>query len=300
MFQVSNLIGIKMLKDILFEKVSSYDEYIQFVNRNSTLLNQYRSLQQELTNVHKSEFHIKGFCKNCNKEKKLLVDYKYGSTVENEKLINWRERLVCSCKLNNRLRATVHFLQEHSKLFDEGSWSYISEQTTPLYKLLLDKKINVVGSEYLEDKLPYGCINARGLRNETATALTFHNESFDISLSFDVLEHVPDYQLALMEVYRILKPCGSFIFTAPFNVNSQTNIVRAKIAVDGEIEHLLPPEYHGDPISEDGVLCFYHFAWEIVEQLRDVGFNDAAAYFYASERFGYLGGPAMIFKATKS
>jgi ubiquinone/menaquinone biosynthesis C-methylase UbiE len=41
------------------------------------------------------------------------------------------------------------------------------------------------------------------------------NESFDVVIAFDVLEHVPDYRKALEEVYRILSPKGFGVFTVP-------------------------------------------------------------------------------------
>jgi SAM-dependent methyltransferase len=41
------------------------------------------------------------------------------------------------------------------------------------------------------------------------------NESFDAVIAFDVLEHVPDYRQALVEVHRILSPGGFAIFTVP-------------------------------------------------------------------------------------
>lgn len=41
------------------------------------------------------------------------------------------------------------------------------------------------------------------------------DETFDIIIAFDVLEHVPDYQRALGEVHRILSSKGFGIFTVP-------------------------------------------------------------------------------------
>ncbi|MEW6416597.1 MAG: hypothetical protein AB1480_00535 [Nitrospirota bacterium] len=38
-----------------------------------------------------------------------------------------------------------------------------------------------------------------------------------------------------------------------------------------EIEYLLPPEYHGDPLSSEGCLAFYHFGWEMFSQLKETG-----------------------------
>jgi len=45
------------------------------------------------------------------------------------------------------------------------------------------------------------------------------DESFDIILCSEVLEHVPDPCLALNELERLLKPNGTLILTAPFNAN---------------------------------------------------------------------------------
>lgn len=41
------------------------------------------------------------------------------------------------------------------------------------------------------------------------------NESYDIVIAFDVLEHVPDYQKALEEVQRVLSSKGIGVFTVP-------------------------------------------------------------------------------------
>lgn len=48
------------------------------------------------------------------------------------------------------------------------------------------------------------------------------NESYDIVIAFDVLEHVPDYQKALEEVHRVLTSKGLGIFTVPQKDNLLT------------------------------------------------------------------------------
>ena len=40
------------------------------------------------------------------------------------------------------------------------------------------------------------------------------------------------------------------------------------------IRHLEPAELHGNPLSTDGILAFYHFGWSLLEDLRTVGFSD--------------------------
>jgi SAM-dependent methyltransferase len=46
--------------------------------------------------------------------------------------------------------------------------------------------------------------------------MPFEDASFDVVISTEVLEHVPDPDTYLMEVKRVLKPGGMFFFTVPF------------------------------------------------------------------------------------
>jgi len=88
------------------------------------------------------------------------------------------------------------------------------------------------------------------------------------------------------------------MWSVPFIPGSADNVIRAKME-NGEITHLMPPEYHGDPLSSQGVLCFQYFGWEMLDQIRNAGFNDAYALCYHSIDFGYLGGEQFIFVASK-
>jgi hypothetical protein len=68
---------------------------------------------------------------------------------------------------------------------------------------------------------------------------------------------------------------------------------------NGTIEHVLPPEYHGDPLSPNGILCYNHFGWELLDELNTIGFKNVHALLYWSKELGYLGGEQVQFKATK-
>ena len=142
-------------------------------------------------------------------------------------------------------------------------------------------------------------INDNGIRNEDLTNLTFENAEFDLVLSFEVFEHIPDFKRAFSEVLRILKPGGKLLFTVPFNRNSESNLVRA-IIQDDQIQHICSPEYHGDPINEsEGCLCFYHFSWELLDQLKSEGFEDAYCCSFYSKEAGHLGDEQFFIIAEK-
>lgn len=42
----------------------------------------------------------------------------------------------------------------------------------------------------------------------------------------------------------------------------------------GELRHLLPPCYHGNPMSGQGSLVYIHPTWDIMELLQEIGFAD--------------------------
>ncbi|GHC60008.1 class I SAM-dependent methyltransferase [Ulvibacter litoralis] len=46
--------------------------------------------------------------------------------------------------------------------------------------------------------------------------MPFENSSFDCAFGTEVLEHCPEPEIVLKEVYRVLKPGGVFFFTVPF------------------------------------------------------------------------------------
>ncbi|WOD43982.1 class I SAM-dependent methyltransferase [Hwangdonia lutea] len=48
------------------------------------------------------------------------------------------------------------------------------------------------------------------------TRMPFENDSFNCAFGTEVLEHCPEPEIVLKEVFRILKPEGIFFFTVPF------------------------------------------------------------------------------------
>jgi len=117
-------------------------------------------------------------------------------------------------------------------------------------------------------------------RNEDICQLTYPDESFDLVLSSDTLEHVPDFRVALTETRRVLRPGGRHVFTVPIVADRTTTSARAQIGDDGQPVHLLPPIYHGRgrglygyiPVGND-LLTFTEFGRDLIDFIRDAGFE---------------------------
>ena len=74
--------------------------------------------------------------------------------------------------------------------------------------------------------------------------------------------------------------------------------LQSYLSQTGEVEQIMEPEYHGDPMNEQGVLCFQHFGWDIIDSLLKVGFSNAYAVVGYSLNMGFIG-PQTIFIAEK-
>ena len=117
-----------------------------------------------------------------------------------------------------------------------------------------------------------------GARNEDVSRLTYPDAVFDLLLSSDTLEHVPDFGAALREIRRVLKPGGRHLFTVPIVASRPTTETRASVGPGGEVIHHLPPLYHGRgagiyrhvPVGAD-LLTFTEFGRDLVEHIREAG-----------------------------
>ena len=102
-----------------------------------------------------------------------------------------------------------------------------------------------------------------GATNENLEKLTFEDNSFDIFVTQDVMEHVLNPILAFREIERGLKPGGVHIFTTPIYLFTKT---RSRVKFDGEKwVNILPAIYHGNPISNEGALVTVDWGDDIAE-----------------------------------
>lgn len=193
---------------------------------------------------------------------------------------SFREGLLCeACRCNARQRAAAALLLGDGDVGD----AYVTEQASPVYLALRRRVPRLVGSEFAAwpQRLRLSTwLWRQGIptwvRHADVTALSFATASLDSVLSLDVLEHVPAYRAALHQFARVLRPGGQLVLSVPFYADREATATLAQIAADGRIEHLQPPEYHGDPLG-GGVLCFHHFGWDLLAAMREAGFASAEA-----------------------
>lgn len=122
-------------------------------------------------------------------------------------------------------------------------------------------------SQYFPDVAPGEMKD--GMRCENFEALSFADASIDLHVSQDVIEHVFDPARAFSEIARTLRPGGAHVFTVPIVNREKPSSRRARLNPDGSIEHLQPPSYHGNPISDEGVLVTMDWGFDICQHIFD-------------------------------
>ena len=266
-------------------------EYVSHLRRCEAEYEERRQIMRELGTAT-APIVTTGYCIACARPRRFKTDH-VAPGLDPSVVPNWREGLICrGCSLNSRMRASIHLL-----LWALGpeprSRIYLTEQITALYRWVKLRFPDAVGSEYLRDGTQRGGSSRYGIRHEDLTALSFADESFDVVISLEVMEHIPDFRRAFSECARVLKPRGKMLLSVPFHQGPDHRL-RARVRDDGTIEHLLPPEYHGDPLDPRGCLCFHHFGWDVIDFLKAAGFRQTTAYSIWSRELGYLAGEGDI------
>lgn len=199
---------------------------------------------------------------------------------------NYREKLTVK-GLNSRQRAVLEMLALEKGIGASGSAKiFAPEAVTQLALTVRGRFPYFLGSEYSPDSTAAKRIYP--IQSEDLQALSLPTGIFDATFSCDVLEHVPDIQLSLSEMARILKPQGIMISTFPFTWRQEAKV--KAVLEQGAVKHLEPAEYHGNPVDpEGGSLVFTVPGWNILEDCISAGFSKAEMRMIASTKLGIFG-----------
>ncbi len=251
-------------------------------------------------------FDIKAWCAACNAVTTMQISWHHcGTNSMGSVHPAWTETCVCSrCGLNSRMRALIEFLVAKLTV-PQGAHFYMAEQITASFKVVEALFGKVTGSEYLGPAYKPGEIAAdfkhhAKIRNEDLNQLSFSDGAFDVVITQDVFEHVPDYRKTFSESARVLKHGGALVFTIPFFYDLSQTRIRATMDAQGNVQHIHPPEFHGNPVSNDGSLCFQNFGWDVLDALQAAGFSQSKAHMYWGPWAGHLGFPFFVFHAQKT
>jgi SAM-dependent methyltransferase len=200
-----------------------------------------------------------------------------------------RESLFCrGCGSSLRVRRLSDVLLEH---YADGASTLAELVAEARFRALSVAEINSVGliHSYLArlPNLRYSEFrpgaplgeDVDGVRNEDIERLSYADAAFDLVLTSDTLEHVPDPARALGETRRVLRPGGRHVFTVPLVPSRPRSTTRASAGADGSPRHHAEPQYHGrgsGPFAlvsrKQDHLVYTDFALDVVDELTRAGF----------------------------
>ena len=223
---------------------------------------------------------------------------------------NLRETCLCyRCKANNRQRQLASVIcMEMSNVTGERLRSlrsvarsdslcvYNTEAAGSVHRTLSAMK-HYTCSEYLDPCRQSG-ETVSGTLHQDLADLSFADSVFDLVISADVLEHVPEPYRAHREIHRVLKPNGRHVFTVPFLQTDFLDEQRTMVDETSNPVFLKEPQYHTDPLRPEGALVYTIFSLQMLMELARIGFRTNLHHLYAPW-YGILGSNAIVFEAIK-
>ncbi len=175
----------------------------------------------------------------------------------------FRDFLLCDrCKSIPRERAVVKTVNDWYPNFREISIHESSPAAGGASEFLRAECPNYSSSQYLP-QVAFGTQDPlTGSRSESLEALTFPDNTFDLVITQDVMEHIFNPLKASKEIARVLKPGGAHIFSVPIMNKSLPTQRWAALKPDNSINYLMPPEYHGNPVDDKGSLVTMHYGYD--------------------------------------
>lgn len=179
-----------------------------------------------------------------------------------------RESMWCGrCGANTRERGLWAVLLEHYSAKATSAKELVLEEPFRSLRIAEINRLNA-GHRYLRShpRLVYAEYPEEDLQN-----LSYGDATFDLVITSDTLEHVPDYQLALRETRRVLDQGGRHVFTVPLRPDLPSTRPR----------NGLPPVYHGEapgplrllkPPSDD-MRALHDLALDVVDEVVAAGFR---------------------------
>jgi SAM-dependent methyltransferase len=171
--------------------------------------------------------------------------------------------------------STLHY-DTQLKIYDTQVPFYGFCRAYPIPDMLSECKwIDVQTSTY-NPQQKWGTELRPNTTNQNLEQLTFSDNSFDIVITSDVMEHVRLDDTAHQEIRRVLKPGGIYLFTVPHFRNKSEHVIRVAV-IDpldpAKDQFLMEREYHGDSSSRHHkTLSYRSYGTDLDSYLKRLGF----------------------------
>jgi SAM-dependent methyltransferase len=178
-----------------------------------------------------------------------------------------RESLFCEhCGCSLRVRRIAEVLV---RLYGRGGTTLSELVHEDAFGALRIGEINAIGRMHPFLVTVSGLVHVE-YPEEDIQALSWEDRSFDLVLTSETIEHVPDPRRALEETYRVLRPGGRHVFTVPVD----SSLLRSRSRSG------LPAEHHGrggGPFAlvtrRADMLVHTDFGRDLPDLVRAVGFD---------------------------
>lgn len=196
-----------------------------------------------------------GYCFCCDRDTKFVATNDW-----------YRDHYLCaSCGSIPRERALMYCVEK----FFPGWRDCVVHESSPGQRgasiKLRDQVSKYIPSQYYPGADP-GSMH-KGARCEDLERLTFDDNSIDLHVTQDVMEHIFRPDRAFREIARTLRPGGMHIFTVPLVNKDKPTEVCAELDGEGNIVHLREPDYHGNPVSKEGSLVTRRWGYDICDYI---------------------------------
>lgn len=197
--------------------------------------------------------NINGFCPVCQNTATFSAENDW-----------FRDFLLCNgCKSLPRERAVVKTILDWYPSYTNLVIHESSPAQRGASEFLRMRCPQYSSSQYLPS-CEFGTIDpVTGFRSEDLEGLSFADNTFDLFVTQDVMEHIFNPLKAFQEIARVLKPGGAHVFSVPL-VNKFLPTQRwASMNADKSIHYHRPAEYHGNPVDSSGALVTMHYGYDL-------------------------------------
>ena len=178
-----------------------------------------------------------------------------------------RESQFCGeCGSSRRVRLLADVLIQHYAGAARSVKGLVEEDD---FRMLAVAEVNSIGRmhPFLE---PLPGLTYAEYPEQDIQALTYADSSFDLVLTSETLEHVPDFRAALRETRRVLRPGGRHVFTVPLDPRLTTTRSRDGMV---PIHHGRGGGPYGLITRRNDMLAYTDFGLDVPELLREAGFE---------------------------